>query len=448
MPTLLEELSEGSGPLPRLGDKVVCHYSGFIASSNKKFDCSRDRGHAMTFPVGVGKVIDGWDAAIREMAKGSRRRVLIPAAEAYGARGQPPQIPPNADLIFDIELLDINETLVSEGMRIRREEAARADKFIREQDALRAAEAARHQQQPAPSRISESGSSSRSSSDESDSSSVDSEVEQRREKKRKRNKEERKARKHAKHSTSKEKKEKKEAKEKKEKKEKRSGRDKKGKQRIEKKEKKEKKHKRERHAPPGPVVAHAAPKWGTFGIIRESDLHEKQEEFLAWLSEVKGVPQASCGRRELQEHFAGFVEDYNTATMPSEKYYDMRKWYYQEQARLQREGSHAGDNEVVRTTFDDEAERKAELQSERAKREHALTALIAKSMHDSSSLVADMREQEAKRLKAQDAYRLGDASTARDLVQKLDPKYVSAEELRATFGGPAKATKSRPPQKQ
>ena len=441
MPTLLEELSEGSGPLPRLGDKVVCHYSGFIASSNKKFDCSRDRGHAMTFPVGVGKVIDGWDAAIREMAKGSRRRVLIPAAEAYGARGQPPQIPPNADLIFDIELLDINETLVSEGMRIRREEAARADKFIREQDALRAAEAARHQQQPAPSRISESGSSSRSSSDESDSSSVDSEV-KRREKKRKRDKEERKARKHAKHSSKKEKNEKKE------KKEKTSGRDKKDKRRV---EKKEKKHKRERHAP-GPVVAHATPKWGTFGIIRESDLHEKQEEFLAWLSEVKGVPQASCGRRELQEHFAGFVEDYNTATMPSEKYYDMRKWYYQEQARLQREGNHAGidagDNEVVRTTFDDEAERKAELQSERAKREHALTALIAKSMHDSSSLVADMREQEAKRLKAQDAYRLGDASTARDLVQKLDPKYVSAEELRATFGGPAKATKSRPPQKQ
>ena len=441
MPTLLEELSEGSGPLPRLGDKVVCHYSGFIASSNKKFDCSRDRGHAMTFPVGVGKVIDGWDAAIREMAKGSRRRVLIPAAEAYGARGQPPQIPPNADLIFDIELLDINETLVSEGMRIRREEAARADKFIREQDALRAAEAARHQQQPAPSRISESGSSSRSSSDESDSSSVDSEV-KRREKKRKRDKEERKARKHAKHSSKKEKNEKKE------KKEKRSGRDKKDKRRV---EKKEKKHKRERHAP-GPVVAHATPKWGTFGIIRESDLHEKQEEFLAWLSEVKGVPQASCGRRELQEHFAGFVEDYNTATMPSEKYYDMRKWYYQEQARLQREGNHAGidagDNEVVRTTFDDEAERKAELQSERAKREHALTALMAMSMHDSSSLVADMREQEAKRLKAQDAYRLGDASTARDLVQKLDPKYVSAEELRATFGGPAKATKSRPPQKQ
>ena len=246
----------------------------------------------------------------------------------------------------------------------------------------------------------------------------------------------------------KEKKDKSEKKEKKEKKEKRSGRDKKDKRRV---EKKEKKHKRERHAP-GPVVAHATPKWGTFGIIRESDLHEKQEEFLAWLSEVKGVPQASCGRRELQEHFGGFVEDYNTATMPSEKYYDMRKWYYQEQARLQREGNHAGidagDNEVVRTTFDDEAERKAELQSERAKREHALTALIAKSMHDSSSLVADMREQEAKRLKAQDAYRLGDASTARDLVQKLDPKYVSAEELRATFGGPAKATKSRPPQKQ
>ena len=204
--TLLEELSEGSGGRqPTLGDKVVCHYSGFVAATKRKFDCSRDRGHAMTFAIGVGKVIEGFDEAVRGMSKGSRRRVLIPAAEAYGAKGQPPTIPPNADLIFDIEVLDINETLVAEGMRIRREEATRAEKFIREQDEQRAAEAARHQQQPAPAAGSDSDSDSDSDSGSRSSSSSSQDV-RRREKKRKRDKEDKKARKREKHGSKKEKK--------------------------------------------------------------------------------------------------------------------------------------------------------------------------------------------------------------------------------------------------
>lgn len=199
-PTVLEELREGSGPLPKLGDKVVCHYSGYLAAPpQRKFDCSRDRGHAMTFAVGVGKVIDGWDKAIREMAKGSRRRVLIPSEDAYGSKGHPPAIPPNSDLVFDIEVLDINETLVAEGMRIKREEAARAQKFIQEQDAMRAAAAAKQQQQPAPASDSNSGS-------ESDSSSRSDSEQRRKERKRKREKEERKARKRDKHGSKKDKK--------------------------------------------------------------------------------------------------------------------------------------------------------------------------------------------------------------------------------------------------
>jgi hypothetical protein len=59
--------------------------------------------------------------------------------------------------------------------------------------------------------------------------------------------------------------------------------------------------------------------WGKYGILREGDMYSKQEEFLAWLSEVKGVPQDACGQRELKEHFADFCEDFNTATMPSSK---------------------------------------------------------------------------------------------------------------------------------
>lgn len=67
-------------------------------------------------------------------------------------------------------------------------------------------------------------------------------------------------------------------------------------------------------------------KWGAYGILRDSDMHTKQEEFYAWLSEVKGVAMDMCSRREIADYFSSYVEDYNTATMPSEKYYDMRKW--------------------------------------------------------------------------------------------------------------------------
>lgn len=59
--------------------------------------------------------------------------------------------------------------------------------------------------------------------------------------------------------------------------------------------------------------------WGRYGVLREGDMYSKQEEFLAWLSEVKGVPQDACGQRELKEYFESFCEDYNTATMPSTK---------------------------------------------------------------------------------------------------------------------------------
>jgi len=140
------------------------------------------------------------------------------------------------------------------------------------------------------------------------------------------------------------------------------------------------------------------------------------------------------------------VEDFNTATMPDEKYYNLRAWYVKEQERLRLEGANSagGSGTFERTSFDDEAERKAELQRERAKREHARTMLMAKAMHGESHLVADMREQEAKRIKMQDAYKTGDTSTARELAQKLDPKYVSAAEMRATFGGPAPLNSKKP----
>ena len=74
--SVLETLAEGSGgSTPRCGDKVVVHYTGRLAGG-KVFDCSRDRGFAMTFPVGVGKVIEGWDDAVATMSKGQRMNEL------------------------------------------------------------------------------------------------------------------------------------------------------------------------------------------------------------------------------------------------------------------------------------------------------------------------------------------------------------------------------------
>ncbi len=222
--SVLETLAEGSGPTAKCGDKCVVHYVGWLAKTMAKFDDSRDRGHAMTVPVGLGKVIKGWDDVLATMRQGDRLKVLIPSDEAYGPKGRPPSIPPASDLIFDVELIALNETLVAEGLRIKREEAARADRFLRMQDEERAAEAggaergARKRGRGDDGSASESGSESGSGGSSSSSSSSESSEARRRRKKRKKERKARRERKREKRRR--EKKEKKEKKAKKEKKEK------------------------------------------------------------------------------------------------------------------------------------------------------------------------------------------------------------------------------------
>lgn len=100
MYAIIEKLAEGSGgPSPRCGDKAVVHYSGWLANkpNDAPFDSSREKGHAFTFAVGVGKVLPGWDEAVQAMVKGARWRIHIPCEHAYGPRGRPPKIPPAAD---------------------------------------------------------------------------------------------------------------------------------------------------------------------------------------------------------------------------------------------------------------------------------------------------------------------------------------------------------------
>jgi FKBP-type peptidyl-prolyl cis-trans isomerase len=102
----IEKMTTGAGASPKKGDTVTVHYTGWLTDGTK-FDSSVDRDEPFAFVLGEGQVIQGWDQGVAAMRVGDKARLTIPPQLAYGASGYPGAIPPNATLIFEVELLSV-----------------------------------------------------------------------------------------------------------------------------------------------------------------------------------------------------------------------------------------------------------------------------------------------------------------------------------------------------
>ena len=104
---VIEDIQEGTGAVAQAGHRVTVHYRGTL-TNGQQFDASYDRNEPFTFDLGAGRVIRGWDEGVAGMKEGGQRRLTIPPALGYGARGAGGVIPPNATLIFEVELLKVD----------------------------------------------------------------------------------------------------------------------------------------------------------------------------------------------------------------------------------------------------------------------------------------------------------------------------------------------------
>lgn len=106
-----QDITVGTGMEARVGAQAIVHYTGWLrnrdGSAGKKFDSSRDRDEPFQFIVGLGQVIPGWDEGVQGMKVGGVRKLIVPASLGYGSKGAGSDIPPNAKLIFEIELLGV-----------------------------------------------------------------------------------------------------------------------------------------------------------------------------------------------------------------------------------------------------------------------------------------------------------------------------------------------------
>ncbi|KAL8435240.1 hypothetical protein ACSSS7_002586 [Eimeria intestinalis] len=228
----------------------------------------------------------------------------------------------------------------------------------------------------------------RSSRSSSSSSSSDSSSEE----ERKRQKKEKKARKRAK----------KEAKHKKPKKA--------------KEEKKRKKGKADKDND-GAAFGAVGDRWGKYGIIQESDKWSKRPEFTLWLLEVKDRNIEDLSNWEEKKLFSDFVEDFNTATLPHKKYYNLELWEAEERMRE----AEAAMSKKEKTDFNDEAQRRKEIQMLREQRKQLATAHELQLLRQDREKLSDMREQRLMASKVETLYKLGRNAEAEALAERLKP---------------------------
>ena len=157
--------------------------------------------------------------------------------------------------------------------------------------------------------------------------------------------------------------------------------------------------------------------FGSRGVVRESDFFRKRREFEAWLGEVKQMPGFSGSKREQLELFREYAEDFNTCTLPSDKYYDLEAWETAEYARKLR-GERSSTKE--RTVFDDERELERERRAEAEKRDRAAEQAELRDRARDGDRMKDVREADLLRAEQQHAYKRGDQDAVRRIQRKLD----------------------------
>ncbi|EYU44931.1 hypothetical protein ABFS82_13G075200 [Erythranthe guttata] len=210
----------------------------------------------------------------------------------------------------------------------------------------------------------------------------------------------------------------KERKRREEKKEKRRREKHRKRKRKEEEEKKRRKKKKEKEKGKKGAVTGS---WGKYGIIRDTDLWNKRPEFTAWLGEVKKVNLESLPNWEEKQLFKDFMEDHNTATFPSKKYYNLDA-YHQNKLEKEMKKGYAKIVESERTVFNDEEIRRQELQRERERQKEQEVEALKRSMQ--SGMAQAMKEQAQLREEMAYQYKLGNFEAAAAIQRRLEPDVV------------------------
>lgn len=192
-------------------------------------------------------------------------------------------------------------------------------------------------------------------------------------------------------------------------------RDDKKKDRKVKKKKKDKKKKKKKKK--NKVVGAVTEQFGKYGVLTDQDLYRKRPEFQAWLWEVKKIPFESVGSMEEKRHFKDFIEDHNTATFPSKKFYDLETWEKVQGAK----NAKVAERSVI-PTFDDEKTRKLEIQQMRESRKERFLHEQVKALKEDASMVEDMRHQDKLRVQMQQQFKAGNIEAAEKIQKRLKPE--------------------------